>query len=800
MPKGRSRERFSNQNGHANGNRSTTPPPLPKSVSLPLHTKRGTLPATPEKSLHGNNGSAFSSSRNPPVSQPVLPLAPESRNASSISSPVTIPPAAISRSPSAQFKSLPAIAELERQIEASKKANDDLRSQLNDFKRQSDSGRALLREEVEKQRARKRAEDTAKGELKSRTKALEDQKRNAESTRREADKRLKVARAACDGAEARTERLENEIRDLHARMEAQGAAIVASGVEAGAITSELSQQVEARKREVKESEEEVATLALRLREVEEKVVEEQKRLEAANKEAEERREKRDRERELTQNQGLVREHTLSLPTKPNAGVWHAVPSLQTTAVDSMSFERSDGFPPSPVAHTTPDSPLSIAPPEVLVRRASIPSVLPVPIPVQNHTSNSTLTGNSASGFSVFNPDFTTSLHPPRQLGRNVTAFSPFNDAPVLPGLISIPSPLSPSSESLIPSSLYESLGMATGGLSPASADMDRHLSRSFQSDDDVILDRDWLARRNRSAGDVGAPIPMPGTVEASPISPSESVRGDFSEFDPFDSRPPVHDHFASMRMDTQRATFAHRPFSSELAFPQVASEPSAPPEHARRSAWFSKDREKNKDNKDKDNRHSKKEKKGLNPDAKEFSLSKDKERSFFASLGHSRGTTTPNSGSGSSSAPSTASSITTPELNLTAFPSNSSVSVSPPSVPAKPVPSLFGIGSSWFGSSRAFAPTPTEREQLARVLGGSSNASLDHLSNLGDVKSLPNSPQPKAALAQPMPPVHLSDLSKRPHFWMTGGLKSNFNPFTDEGDSGVVGVKKTGGEEKAGSA
>ena len=805
VAKGRPRERFSNQSGHGNGNRSTTPPPLPKSASLPLHTKRGAILVTPDKSNHASTGSAFPTSRSPPVPQPSLPLTPELLSTSTISSP---PPCAISRSPSVQYKSLPAIAELERQIEVSRKATDDLRSQLSDFKKNSESGRTSLRDELEKQRSQKRAEDIAKAELKSRTKALEDQKRSAESARREAEKRLKTACTARDGAEARTKRLEDQIRYLNSQIETQGSEIVKSGLEASALAAELVQQVEERRSEVKLYEEEVAVLGQKVREMEEKIVEEEKRLEKANREADERREKREQERENAHNQVLPREHTLSLPTKPTTGLWQAVSSLQgnhvNTSTDGQPLELSDAFPPSPVAHTTPDSPLSIAPPELLVRRASIPSALPLSIPVQNSASNSTVTGNASSTFSLFNPDFPPpTLHQPRQIGPNVPIFSPFNDVPLSPGFNAIASPLSPSSELLIPSSLYRSLGMPDGGISPSSVEMDRNLSRSFQSDDDVILDKDWLAKRNRSAVDVGVPNLAPGTAEASPISPSGSVRGDFPDFDPFETRAPGHERFASLRMDTQRASFAQRPFTSEFSPQQVILDPVVPlEEHSRRSAWFSKDKNKDGKEKGKENgTHKTKEKKGLNPDAKEFSLSKDKERSFFASL-RNKGSTTPNSGSGSSSTPSTASSITTPEMNLTPFPTSNNAAVSPPHNAAKAVPSLFGLGSSWFSSSRAFAPTPTEREQLARVLGGSSNASLDHLSNVGDVASLPNSPQPKTAIAQPIAVSQLADIGKGRHLWMTGGAKSVFNPFIDDASSSssgaIIGDKMETGKRRDG--
>ncbi|KAH8111635.1 hypothetical protein DFH11DRAFT_591744 [Phellopilus nigrolimitatus] len=99
-PKLRSRERFTHQNGHTH-HRSQTPPPLPKSASLPLHTKGGAHLSTPEKSHHHLNdsiGSSLSITSSPPLVQPTLPVTTEARSIKQISLPV---PASTITSPSA---------------------------------------------------------------------------------------------------------------------------------------------------------------------------------------------------------------------------------------------------------------------------------------------------------------------------------------------------------------------------------------------------------------------------------------------------------------------------------------------------------------------------------------------------------------------------------------------------------------------------------------------------------------------------------------------------------------------------
>ena len=134
---------------------------------------------------------------------------------------------------------------------------------------------------------------------------------------------------------------------------------------------------------------------------------------------------------------------------------------------------------------------------------------------------------------------------------------------------------------------------------------------------------------------------------------------------------------------------------------------------------------------------------------------------------------------------------TTPPLThsqATALSSSTSSKSTPPSVSP--------FMSSWFGSSRAFAPSPEEREKLKRALGGSNNTSLDQLtqlSSLSDVGSLPASPKPAPGFVNHghghahghHTPVHANTLNgASPSLWGSDGYshkpRLTFSPFADD--------------------
>lgn len=82
---------------------------------------------------------------------------------------------------------------------------------------------------------------------------------------------------------------------------------------------------------------------------------------------------------------------------------------------------------------------------------------------------------------------------------------------------------------------------------------------------------------------------------------------------------------------------------------------------------------------------------------------------------------------------------------------------------------------------RAFAPLPEEREALQRALGGSTNTSFERLPSLSDVGSLSSSPSHSHALlpAQEMGKMIPSWLQALPRV-----RKVNFSPWDDEEPSG----------------
>jgi phage shock protein A len=717
-PKLRSRDRFTSQNGSALSRRSQTPPPLPKTVSLPLHSKRSPQGATADKPMNGhshNLSSSFTASSVPSsLIQPsiVHPSTQEPRSINSISLPVppviaTSPSRSPSRSPSSVFGTSPVIAEIFRQITASQTTLSELSQQLADFHSLPSSARPALEDELEKQRERKRQDDASKNELKSLLKSLEDQKRTAEASRRDAEKRLKSARSDRDAIETRTQRFEREINDLQAQMEAQGAAIVASGVETGALADEVGQQVTEKKSEVRQVEDEISQLSLRAREMEESIAEAEKRLQHANEAAKERK----RLSAASASQRAT-DPLLGGEAHSNSSIGRSHPPLHIltrhAGHDGLNNHKEVRLVspttviPNDVSPSVLVSPLQTSPPSAAIN-------------VGQHSFESDRRGIHTTS------DFQT------------PTFAPFADL-ASPGL------LSPTGERLLPSSLYESLGIPSNNSSPSSpiTSMGMNISRSFRSEDDTILDRNWINHRSHSNCDISHLNPFPTGSQTMPVSPAASAR----DVDVFED---TTDHVARERMNSvgsrHSAGSMHAMDPAFAAFSESTPAKAQSPHHtfARRTGWFTTHKERDE--------KVRAERKGLNPDAKEFSLSKEKERSFSAFLHRSRGHGTTPSNSGSSSTPSSVS-VSTPDNSVVESPLQATVSVSKSSlplaqsaVPTRPTNTFFGLGSSWFGS-RAFEPTPLEREQFSFALGSTANSSLDRLDHLS---SLPASPQPSSS-------------------------------------------------------
>ncbi|PIL35833.1 hypothetical protein GSI_01493 [Ganoderma sinense ZZ0214-1] len=693
--------------------RSTTPPPLPKSASLPLHAPRVAASSTPPKA----NGSPHRHA--PTTSQTSAVVTPEPSRP-----PV---PAAIAYSPSSSslWDSSPIIAEVLRQISQSKAAVQELRTQLTDFRASADDAHAAIESELEAQRERKREEDGARADLKARTKTLEDSKRSAESSKRDAEKRLRAAETARDSAEARIEKLGEEIGALRSRMREDEAAAVSCKEEGDEKEQETKEALERKKKEIKVAEEVVAALNMRAKELEERIVQEEERLRQAKEQAEIK--KQDRSfYPLTVVPAV--EEDITIPA------WSSYASQnQTQEASQDSFthhsgeilERQEAFPRPIQAPKSRGSASS--------RSGSSdtgePSVSPRPAHLSltsisnlRDAANRVLSEPDPNGQVLVRPrgfPLFADLPSNRSTQSTSTRFSPFGESDHSIDQSSVDPPTSASSispSSYIPSSLINSLD-GSGGF-------DVNLSRSFQSEDDAVLARDW---RKKAAFPRPLPVESPGTgMGMYTTSPSSLTYPSFDgvdKVDPFEVRPqPARRRFTSELVDLQRAALlSNRTISDPAPVPVSLTESDTQDKAALAHRRWSSQQD-----------AIGKERKGLNPEAKAFSLTK---RSLL------------------SAAPAS-------------HPFDPLVHASSLSLPASLAPEQDAThsrsGSNLFSSisMRAFAPSREEREALQRALGGSTNTSLERLPTLSEVSSvssipslsLPSSPSHSHAVAVAPPP------------------------------------------------
>lgn len=649
-----------------------------------------------------------------------------------------------SKSPAVAFAESPQIAEILHKVDVVQASVTDLQEQLASASATASASAVTrqLQEELDQQRTRKQAEDATRTEIRTRTRALEDSKRHAESSKREVEKRLKTAQSVAANSERRTTTLSAETTSLRTGTEEHLDRAERTRVDADALCTELKEEVEGRKGEVKEVEDVLTALVRRVKELEAKVADEEERLRQACDEAEERK------------------HAEQLDD----------------SLDASTFEEARIWPIKSPHDAKPQVPSSIAP---------VPSTPALDDGLNGFGKFATPTIEPVS-IGYF-PQQT--VPPQRSDGIPVASFAPFS--PVSEQLND--NPISPLSSSFIPSSLIESLGLRSPAptLYPHSAANVPHsplspvhheqcsspMSRSFQSDDDVILDRRESASFNGFglAPGSGAPsafVPTPASL--SPASPSRTIAGEQGDFKSLDA-------FSGNSTNLDSIAVKHQPAGTK------------------RLGWFAKDRK----------GHSASVGGGLNPDAKEFSLPKDRTRtlSFLhskprsATVGNVNGTspsfdskahTPDSSGSSSSFTPSfedgtsSLSSFSSPAASIRSTASSALSSALPTKFTG--LSGVSGLGSAWFGASQsAFAPTPTEREVLIKAFAGgstSNNASLDQLPSFSSSAS--TSPQPLPAVPSANKELRSPGLISRPT-WLgslrngrTGSSKSSsFCPFDD---------------------
>ncbi|THH33289.1 hypothetical protein EUX98_g889 [Antrodiella citrinella] len=764
--------------------RSITPPPLPKSASLPLHAPRVTATAS-----KGNNDKTTA-----PRSTPAL-IAPQQHAVvatATASTTAGVPsPLQIQTSPSLLFDQNPVISELLRQIALSKGAVVDVRASLQESQAVAAESRSAIQRDLDAQREQKRAEDAAKVELKTKNKTLEESKRSAEAVKREADKKLKQAESQRDKAAERIDRLDKEIEVLKERMGEDVRAMTNAKEEGDQAEEEMAKELELKKKEVKVAEDVVAALSARAKDLEEKITAEEELLKKAKEEAELRK----------QDRAFFPLHVIQTeePTVPIANPWSPLVSPQIP-VDPHTYIHSD------LSAGIEVFPQSLHVPGTRSRGGSGSSGSSNPVPTDFSVSSrprklslgllSNLHPSRAAAVEQVNAEHAvqrTVGFPSFEdnLSSHSTRFSPFAETNELEvpvhSLMRDGGALSPKSSSLIPTSLIASLENSGGS---------EDLSRSFQSDTDDFLERGW----RKTFPFPPQPVESPAAYSSSPTSLTHPSFEGVDREDPFEIRPPppLRHRFASDVSDMQRAVFTNSSRSS--SDPQSAGtlsrsrtresdemdmsgedEQQAVVTGSGHRRWFSG----SPSTKDKD-------KKGLNPEAKVFQFKKP----FGSTTSKSQQRLSTLDTLGIRSMP-----ISAP-YNITALSNNNNgnhiMLPLPPhahlsrhthgDVSSSESDSIFSALS-----MHAFAPSPAEREELARRLGSSANTSLERIPTLSEVSiaSLPSSPSHVHANAQGRPHQQSQQQGQQGQGRMMSGLpawlaalpkvrKTKFSPWEEE--------------------
>ncbi|KAG8928422.1 hypothetical protein FRC02_006915 [Tulasnella sp. 418] len=369
--------------------RSTTPPPLPKSATLPLHTVRlppskdsvqsrgancpivngaPSTPSLPQVTSHTGSvpTAGVSSPSQPfPVAEPQSTLSVSSQSNPSHSH-------SRSRTLSSHLASIdanPLIADLLSQVHTSQAAVAETRLQLQSFQATSQSSTSALQTSLESHRSLKRAADQTKLDLKLRLKSLEDSKRNAEGVKREADKKLKGALSVKEQTEGKINKLNLESEKLHQKVADDEAKQIKSGLDASAAEAEMKRTLENKKKELKAAEELVASLGQRARDLEEKFKEEKARLVKVKEEAVlRRRERVERNLKESSTSSLA----LNIIPQPPAQPPRQAPVLPAKSTPVTILSKPDTSPPN-VAPAPPIAPKTILQRRVSVSRAPAPN-------------------------------------------------------------------------------------------------------------------------------------------------------------------------------------------------------------------------------------------------------------------------------------------------------------------------------------------------------------------------------------------------------------------------------------------
>jgi hypothetical protein len=724
-PKLRSRDRSTSR-----AHRSSTPPPLPKSAVLPFHTPKPSQSVTTPQ---------------PPVSrQRSLPqhYTPSTSSANG----------ATPNGPPPNFDSTPAVAELTQQISQTRALNLELHNQLSEHSSTATAVDAALSAELSSVREAKRVEDVARGELKARTKTLEDSRRAAEAGKRDAERRLRATQKAKTEAGTCIEKLGEEIRALEAQVQQDEVAIQVTAEAAAQEELDIRARVKQRQREVRVAEEVVTALNVRVRELEDSIERERTALAAAREKAEVLQREQD-------------SHKYDVVPEQSLDTWEPMPttefSITTPALEQrMGHETLDPFPTPLEKDSDRDrerggsgSVSSRSSPH-LGALTTVPSLnvgYGAPSQGQLHPIGAPESrARLAKGYLIFDEDL-ASLPNPVQGAK----FLPFGDSDVADGSRTL---------SLIPNGLIQSPdGISTSTIAGPPGDM---LPRITQSDNEAFFDRDW--RRRLSASAVG----------------SESLSHVFPRVD--DSPIDVSEPFGIRPLPRHRIT--SDPIDVPAVWSRANSDPAPPPivtvgqQEAGTGWWQGPDKERRSTVDGTESRR------GLNPDAKVFSFSAKSlfgvpaAPAFDALNASTSDVATSSGGTGGSSDSANGSAMTTTTATSSSTP---------------------GFFSGL--AMRAFAPSPAEREALQRALGGSTNTSFERLPSLSEVGSMPTRPALNRGPAHPaasgnLPGMPWFDIGPGPgagRSWLRElGVslprpgKIKFSPWGDGDGDGIVEADK----------
>ncbi|KAH7108245.1 hypothetical protein BKA62DRAFT_15491 [Auriculariales sp. MPI-PUGE-AT-0066] len=248
--------------------RSSSPPPLPKSVSLPLHdTKRGShnlkqrLISASASTVVSNTTLPSGDNRHSQILAAVIDSSHLEKQHLSTLAHVVHHSHSVHSSPSAPLSSGATVSitspesstllkDLSHELGIVQTQVADSRAKLASVESTGAASKISLQNELDGQREQKRREDTARTELRTRTKALEDSKRHTDSTKREAEKRLKAIIAARDNSTSRIAHLQQELVRLRQGIAADQVRRATSTDATAAALEQVTEQVARQQREI----------------------------------------------------------------------------------------------------------------------------------------------------------------------------------------------------------------------------------------------------------------------------------------------------------------------------------------------------------------------------------------------------------------------------------------------------------------------------------------------------------------------------------------------------------------------